>query len=497
MVMGPEVHCIHGSMAATAAHRRLCLWHENSHFELVTSDIPEWIWLRGHREPPSTQYAATHFASMRGGGKLPRRAWQPLDLATTLKTYDAAHSHVDVLGRGGIRRLPPMRSEREQILRQTRTRHSGGEALPTAPPTDPVGRVRHWIQNTRVRRHPNEGLVNCLFLAASQALTEQGYARNHLDLRQEVTRYIQAHADALIHTWDWQIPEAPGTARPCQDSNEYLEALRQPGAWGGSLELAAMASMFPNKAIMVLGPHSHPTVLGDRQRSVTTTGNRIALWYQGGHYEMISSEIPGWIWGLLWEEGAPHADPVDPPPEAPMEPPLDEPHVTTMQLPLPGGEGGVPTSIDEIAFEGIPPSTPDPQLPLAAAPPVSHSGIAPPGEDPQLPPIEKAVGSARANEPIHEEISLCTPEGQPTTAGTSPTHCPVGAAGGRSPLALAPAPQQGPETDQDRRPEHPTALPMAQPHTLGRWPEDLRQTARLLTAQGPTYVVAVSPHRHG
>ena len=91
-----------------------------------------------------------------------------------------------------------------------------------------------------------------------------------------------------------------------------------------------MASVFPNKAIMVLGPHSHPTVLGDRQRSVPTTGNRIALWYQGGHYEMISSEIPGWIWGLLWEEGALHADPVDPPPEAPMEPPLDEPHMTTI-----------------------------------------------------------------------------------------------------------------------------------------------------------------------
>ena len=205
-------------------------------------------------------------------------------------------------GRGGIRRLPPTRSEREQTLRQTRARHSGGETLPTAPPTDPVSRVRHWVQNTRVRRHPNKGLGNCLFLAVSQALTEQGHPRNHLDLRQEVARYIQSHADALIHAWDWQMLEAPDKARPCRDINEYLEALRRPGAWGGSLELAAMASMFPAKAIMILGPHSHPTVLGDRQRPIPpVAGNRIALWYQGGHYEAISSEIPEWIWGMLWE----------------------------------------------------------------------------------------------------------------------------------------------------------------------------------------------------
>ena len=171
-------------------------------------------------------------------------------------------------GRGGIRRLPPTNSEREQSLRLTRARHSREGALPTAPPTDPVGRVRHWVQSTRVRRHPNEGLGNCLFLAVSQTLTEQGHASNHLDLRQAVTGYIQAHADALLHAWDWQMPEAPDTARPCRDINEYLEALRQPGAWGGTLELAAMASMFPAKAIMVLGPHSHPIVLGDRQRPI-------------------------------------------------------------------------------------------------------------------------------------------------------------------------------------------------------------------------------------
>ena len=389
-------------------------------------------------------------------------------------------------GRGGIRRLPPTSNAGEQTLRQTRARHSGGGALPTTPPTDPVGRVRHWVQNTRVRRHPNEGLGNCLFLAVSQALTEQGHARNHLDLRQEVARYIQAHADALIHAWDWQMPEAPDTARPCRDINEYIEALRRPGAWGGSLELAAMASMFPAKAIMVLGPQSHPMVLGDRQRPIPpVAGNRIALWYHGNHYERISSEIPGWIWGMLWEEGAPHADPVDPPPEAPREPPVDEPRMTTVQLPFPEGEGGAPIGIDEVSIEGTPPCTPDPQLPLAAAPPMSHSGNAPPREDPRSPPIEAAIGSAEANKPIHEEISHCTPEAQPASAGTSTTHYPVNATSGKGPPA--PAPQPGPETEQDRRPEHPTALPMAQPHTLGQWLEDLRQTAKLLTAQGLTW----------
>ena len=346
---------------------------------------------------------------------------------------------------------PPTRSEREQTLRWTRARHSGGETLPTAPPTDPVGRVRHWVQNTRVRRHPNEGLGNCLFLAVSQTLTEQGHASNHLDLRQEVARYIQAHTEAFIPAWDWQMLEAPGTAIPCRDINEYLEALRRPGAWGGSLELAAMASMFPAKAIMILGPHSHPTVLGDRQRPIPpVAGNRIALWYQGDHYEAISSEIPGGIWGMLWEEGAPHADQVGPPPEAPMEPPLDEPHMATMPLPLPGGEGGAPTGIDEVAIEGTPPGTPDPQLPLAAVPPVSRSGNASPGEDPQWPPIEAAIRSSRANKPIREEISHCAPDGLPATAGASPTHCPVDTSSGRGPPA--PAPQQGPGTDQDRHP---------------------------------------------
>ena len=122
-------------------------------------------------------------------------------------------------GRGGVRKLPATNNDREQ-LRQTRARHSGRGTLPTTTPTVPVGRVRHWIQNTRVLRHPNEGLGNCLFLAVSQALVEQGHDSNHLDLRQAVTRYIRAHADALIHAWDWQMPEAPDMARPCQDINE-------------------------------------------------------------------------------------------------------------------------------------------------------------------------------------------------------------------------------------------------------------------------------------
>ena len=140
---------------------------------------------------------------------------------------------------------------------------------------------------------------------------------------------------------------------------------------------------------------------------------------------------------------------------------------------------------DERSNEGTPPCTPDSQLSLTSAPPRSHSENAPPREDPQLPPIEMAIGSSKTNRPIREEISQCAPAVQPASAGASTTHCPVDATSGGGPPA--PAPQQGPETEQDRRPDRLADLPMAQPHTLGQWLGDFRQTAKLLTTQGFTW----------
>ena len=122
LAMGLEALAIYGTMDSTAARRRLCLWHEASHFELVTSYIPEWIWHRGHGAPPSTHYAATQYAGMRGGGKHPRRTWQPLTETTTTGLMDGPRQTSLTLpftGRGGIRRLHPASSERERTLRQT------------------------------------------------------------------------------------------------------------------------------------------------------------------------------------------------------------------------------------------------------------------------------------------------------------------------------------------------------------------------------------------
>ena len=147
LVMGPEAFCIYGSMVSTAAHRRLCLWHEASHFELVTSDVPEWIWLRGHGAPPSTHYTATHFASTRGGGKLPRRAWQPLDPTTMQAQHPAIR----------IRREP------RPVLPENLT-HAAAT----------------WAQVTMPLRRPNPGQGNCLFHAVSQARQARGSRYGHL-----------------------------------------------------------------------------------------------------------------------------------------------------------------------------------------------------------------------------------------------------------------------------------------------------------------------------
>ena len=270
MVMGSEAFCIFGSMVTTAAHRRLCLWHEASHFELVTSDIPEWIWLRGHGAPPDTHYAATHFASMRGGGKRPRRAWQPLDPTT----MQAQH--------------PAIRTRRE------------GPGLPE----NLMHAAATWAQFAMPMRRPNPGQGNCLFHAVSQAWQERGTHYGHLQVRADTIRAMRAHADEAFAGWDFTTPAPPEEEEHCPTRDAYMTAAGKPGAWAGHMELEALGLLYPTRPILVVGPRTPPTIFGNHRHALTPRReDRIALWFQGGHYELITSEIPEWLWQQVWMKG--------------------------------------------------------------------------------------------------------------------------------------------------------------------------------------------------
>ena len=69
------------------------------------------------------------------------------------------------------------------------------------------------------------------------------------------------------------------------------------------MELAAMSQMFHDKAFLIIGPQSNPSLLGDRTRPMPGPANRIPLWFSAGHYEFITSHIPPWIWETLWAHG--------------------------------------------------------------------------------------------------------------------------------------------------------------------------------------------------
>ena len=77
------------------------------------------------------------------------------------------------------------------------------------------------------------------------------------------------------------------------------------------MELVALGLLYPTRPILVVGPRTPPIIFSDPRHPLTPRQeDRIALWFQGSHYELITSEIPEWLWQQVWMQGG--DDPTEP-----------------------------------------------------------------------------------------------------------------------------------------------------------------------------------------
>lgn len=88
---------------------------------------------------------------------------------------------------------------------------------------------------------PNQGEGDCLFHAVAQALSErEGKKRVHTQVRAARVAQLQRQSEKFERHWDHRSPSE--TEAPMASWKEYLDAVSKRGAWGGYLELDAMAS---------------------------------------------------------------------------------------------------------------------------------------------------------------------------------------------------------------------------------------------------------------
>ena len=168
---------------------------------------------------------------------------------------------------------------------------------------DPLGIVKKWIGESALIRQPNPGSGDCLFHSVAQGLARQDIHRTHDRLRQETVQHIQQNAAETAQAWDHHTPAAPGNSVPCSSIEEYIRLVSQRGAWACNMELLAISRIHPDHPMLTIGPRTPPTALGNRQQVLPPPCNRINLWLANGHYELVTSIVPEWVWITVWDAG--------------------------------------------------------------------------------------------------------------------------------------------------------------------------------------------------
>ena len=196
---------------------------------------------------------------------------------------------------------------REEILRGGARGIAPRTELTTTDPRtqamDPLGIVKKWIGESVMIRQPDPGNGDCLFHSVAQGFARQGIHRTHDRLRQETVQHIQQNAAEIAKAWDHHTPAAPGNSVPCSSIEEYIRLVSQPGAWAGNMELLAISRIHPDHPMLTIGPRTQPTALGNRQQVPPPPRNRISLWLANGHYELLTSIVPEWVWITVWDAG--------------------------------------------------------------------------------------------------------------------------------------------------------------------------------------------------
>ena len=134
----------------------------------------------------------------------------------------------------------------------------------------------------------NEGQGNCLFASVSEALAAQGRSRRtSMEIRNLAVTHLRTHAKKYEGFWLGDAPSADGEDMKEEGFSAYLKRLGREGAWGGSLELSALATTL-NQPIFVFRPGDD----GVRSFNGSARGTPLCLWFACRHYQALVGAQP-------------------------------------------------------------------------------------------------------------------------------------------------------------------------------------------------------------
>ncbi|CAE7777915.1 unnamed protein product, partial [Symbiodinium sp. CCMP2456] len=137
----------------------------------------------------------------------------------------------------------------------------------------------------------NAGQGECLFLALADTLQHQGRSkRSAAELRNLVVTHLRRHKATYAGFWRGDAPSAEQEPMLDEGFDAYLLRLSKPGAWAGSIELAAAAATLAQQ-IFVFRPH--PDRAGEFDiRVFGAPGSKtpLALWFRDRHYQALVGE---------------------------------------------------------------------------------------------------------------------------------------------------------------------------------------------------------------
>lgn len=137
----------------------------------------------------------------------------------------------------------------------------------------------------------NAGQGECLFLALADTLQHQGRSkRSAAELRNLVVTHLRRHKATYAGFWRGDAPSAEQEPMLEEGFDAYLLKLSKPGAWAGSIELAAAAATLAQQ-IFVFRPH--PDRAGEFDiRVFGAPGSKtpLALWFRDRHYQALVGE---------------------------------------------------------------------------------------------------------------------------------------------------------------------------------------------------------------
>lgn len=128
----------------------------------------------------------------------------------------------------------------------------------------------------------------CLFHALAKGLTHTTAVPMHSrQVRAEIAAHFTKHHQRYADLWDHKNPDdAPGTT-----FDAYIQAIQDPKAWGGYLELMAAARHFNHRIYIVPeNVDEEIMVFHDTDKAKAT----IVLWWNGKHYDWLkpTDDIP-------------------------------------------------------------------------------------------------------------------------------------------------------------------------------------------------------------